>query len=335
MFGIGEKDSDGRQVRIGHRGRHLRASRTGGASLRAQAKAAGMRFTVNTKHGTRVSRRVAKGTNLALQGGAFRLRGRYGRGATKLNLSKSGASVSTKNRLGTFNWTAPRRSSAKVAGVQVRGKRAAQMQTVYLLATGIISLFGFILIAFRRMLHGFALVLDFLARLVAEVSLRAWSLARSGIQRLADRRARGKRDRQLAFQSGESERVEADTVSFAVLLFGAGIGNAAPQDRERGLMREALSDVCSGEGTEEGRCSDAEIDNTSAVLGGRDSETAMGELAERYARGADSAAILETFFRLDRLLARSGTRTKLQDELLDIYCERTGVSLEAVPHQRG
>ncbi|MFW5783249.1 MAG: DNA-binding protein, partial [Spirochaetota bacterium] len=133
MFNLGEKDAYGRQKRIEHRGKYLRASRTGGVSLRAQTKAAGLNVTANTKRGIRVSTRIARRTNIGLQNGRFILRGRYGRGRTKLNLSKSGASVSTRNALGSFNWTNPNRSSAKVMGVQMRGKKAANLQLIYML----------------------------------------------------------------------------------------------------------------------------------------------------------------------------------------------------------
>ena len=34
MFGLGHKDKDGKQVRIEHRGKYTRASRTGGVALR-------------------------------------------------------------------------------------------------------------------------------------------------------------------------------------------------------------------------------------------------------------------------------------------------------------
>ena len=126
MFNIGKTDEYGRQKRIEHRGKYLRASRTGGVSLRAQTKAAGLNVTGSTGRGIRVSTRAAKGTNVALQNGRFRLRGRYGKGPTKLNLSKSGASVSTRNALGTFNWINPNRSSAKIGGVQMREKKIAR-----------------------------------------------------------------------------------------------------------------------------------------------------------------------------------------------------------------
>ncbi len=131
FFGIGKKNDQGKQVRVEHRGRFLRASRTGGLSLRAQAKAAGLSLTANSRHGFRVSHTVGKNTQVALQNGRFVLRGRYGKGPTKLNLSKSGVTVSTRNALGTFNWIKPKRSSATLLGVQVRGQNALYLHAIY------------------------------------------------------------------------------------------------------------------------------------------------------------------------------------------------------------
>ena len=122
--------SDNRLKRIEYRGKYLRASRTGGVALRAQGKAAGINFTVNSKHGTRVSKRIAKGTNVGFQNGRFVLRGRYGKGPTKLNLSKSGVSVSSKTSVGTINWFKPKYSSAKIGGIQFRGDNALIIQGV-------------------------------------------------------------------------------------------------------------------------------------------------------------------------------------------------------------
>ena len=149
FFNIGEKDERGRQTRIEHRGRYLRASRTGGVALRAETKAAGLNLTGNTAHGFRVSTTPAKNTQLAFQNGRFILRGRYGRDPTKLNLSKTGLTVSTRNQLGTFNWIKPNRSSAKIAGVQVRGKNAVILQSVYLAFSAIGLLFQALLVGVR------------------------------------------------------------------------------------------------------------------------------------------------------------------------------------------
>ncbi|MDW3118603.1 MAG: hypothetical protein R8G60_13110 [Roseovarius pacificus] len=133
MFGIGKKDRNGKQVRIEHRGKYTRASRTGGASVRAQGKVGGVNLTANSKHGVRVSKKVAPGTRIALQRGRFQLLGRWSKGPLSLNLSKSGFSVSAKNKRGTYNFTNYRRSSFKFAGTQVRGKAAAEFHVWYMI----------------------------------------------------------------------------------------------------------------------------------------------------------------------------------------------------------
>lgn len=148
MLNIGKKDADGRQVRIEHRGRHLRASRTGGVSLRAQTRAAGVNLSANSRHGVRLSHSVGKGTNVFVQNGRIGVRGRYGKGPLKLNVSKSGATVSTKTGIGTLNLVRPGRSSVKVAGVQMRGKKAAQVQVIYL----VLQLIGLLLQALAQLL---------------------------------------------------------------------------------------------------------------------------------------------------------------------------------------
>ncbi|HKK18813.1 MAG TPA: hypothetical protein VJ952_09060, partial [Opitutales bacterium] len=137
-----EKDAEGRLKRIEYRGRHLRASRTGGVALRAQTKAAGINLTANTAHGARVSTRLAKGTQGAFQNGRFILRGRYGDGPIKLNLSKSGVSVSSKTDIGTINWFKPGYSSVKIGGVQVRGKKAVYLHLII----GIIQIIAYLLL---------------------------------------------------------------------------------------------------------------------------------------------------------------------------------------------
>ena len=76
MFGLGRKDKDGKQVRIEHRGKYTRASRTGGVALRAEKKLGPVNATANTSDGIRLSSRVAQGTRVALQNGKFRLIGR-------------------------------------------------------------------------------------------------------------------------------------------------------------------------------------------------------------------------------------------------------------------
>lgn len=137
FFNLGKKDQYGKQRRIEHRAKNLRISRTGGVALRTQVKAAGLIFTANSQHGLRVSTALGKGTQVALQNGRLVLRGRYGRGPTRLNLSKTGVSISTRNPIGTFNWIKPKRSSVKIAGVQLRGKNAANIQMIYMLSMAV------------------------------------------------------------------------------------------------------------------------------------------------------------------------------------------------------
>ena len=85
---------------------------------------------------------MARGTNVALQNGRFVLRGRYGKGPTKLNVSKSGVSISSKTSVGTINRFKPRYSSAKIAGIQVRGQNA-----VYINAFAALFQLAFILLS--------------------------------------------------------------------------------------------------------------------------------------------------------------------------------------------
>lgn len=143
MIGLGNKDEDGKQVRIEHRGEFTRASRTGGIAVRAEEKVGPLNLTANSSKGLRVSTRVANGTRMALQNGRFQLIGRWRAGPLGFNLSKTGVSASVKNRAGTFNFLKPQYSSFKFAGVQLRGKKAAQLQVIYMLITAAVVLLAF------------------------------------------------------------------------------------------------------------------------------------------------------------------------------------------------
>jgi hypothetical protein len=144
MFGLGKKDEDGKQVRIEHRGRYTRASRTGGVAVRAEQKVGPVNLTANSSKGVRASTRIANGTRVALQNGRFQLIGRWRAGPLGFNLSKTGVSASVKNKAGTFNFLKPQYSSFKFAGVQLRGKKAAQLQLIYMLimAAAVLAVFG-------------------------------------------------------------------------------------------------------------------------------------------------------------------------------------------------
>jgi hypothetical protein len=161
MFGFGKKDKDGKQVRIEHRGKHTRASRTGGVAVRAQEKVGPVNLTANSSAGLRASTRIANGARIALQNGRFQLIGRWRAGPLGLNLSKTGASASVKNGAGTFNFLKPQYSSFKFAGVQLRGKKAAQLQLIYasIMAAALLIVFGLRLLVFLIWLATFPVVL--------------------------------------------------------------------------------------------------------------------------------------------------------------------------------
>ena len=143
MIGLGKKDDDGKQVRIEHRGKYTRASRTGGVAVRAEEKVGPLNLTANSSKGLRASTRVANGTRMARQNGRFQLIGRWRAGPLGFNLSKTGVSASVKNKAGTFNFLKPQYSSFKFAGVQLRGKKAAQLQVIYMLITAAVVLLAF------------------------------------------------------------------------------------------------------------------------------------------------------------------------------------------------
>jgi hypothetical protein len=143
MFGFGKIDQDGKQVRIEHRGKYTRASRTGGVAVRAEEKVGPLNLTANSSKGLRASTRVANGTRVVLQNGRFQLIGRWRAGPLGFNLSKTGVSASVKNRAGTFNFLKPQYSSFKFAGVQLRGKKAAQLQVIYMLFIAAVVLLAF------------------------------------------------------------------------------------------------------------------------------------------------------------------------------------------------
>jgi len=144
MFGLGKKDEDGKQVRIEHRGKYTRASRTGGVYVRGEQKVGPVNLTTNSSKGLRASTRIANGARVAFQNGRFQLIGRWRAGPLGFNLSKSGVSASVKNKAGTFNFLKPQYSSFKFAGVQLRGKKAAQLQLVYMMimAVVVVMIFG-------------------------------------------------------------------------------------------------------------------------------------------------------------------------------------------------
>ena len=132
------------ELKTGTKKLNVRASRTGGVNVSTQPSRG---ITFNSKHGLRLSKSF-KGLNFALQGGNFRLRGRWQSSyGTNLNVSKSGISLSQKNSIGTFNISHPQRSSANIGGFQFRGKNAIHLHSLLFLYQSIVLLsrFGIIL----------------------------------------------------------------------------------------------------------------------------------------------------------------------------------------------
>ena len=143
----------------------VRASRTGGASVSVSPLRG---FTLNTKHGARVSK-TYKGLTLGLQNFNSVVRGRWStkKEGLNVNLSKSGLSVSAKNSLGTFNLKNPNRSSATFAVIQVRGKNAAW-----------IAGFGFILDLTIKILKISIVILQRVALISAWALVTLWDLCK-------------------------------------------------------------------------------------------------------------------------------------------------------------
>lgn len=296
--------------RIELRGEHLRASRTGGVSLRKQARLGQYNVTANTAHGVRLSRRIAKGTNLAMQNGQLRLRGRYGKGPTKLNLAKSGVSVSTRNALGTFNWTKPQYSSANVLGVNLRGRKAANMQLVFMLFQAVVLVFkvlAFLLVTVPPMLVALGgQVAEVCERVAARLRLRmqaAWLERTAAASRTA-----------LPALAGEELR---HALVYVVGYWGSGHDVEASNAK----LNDALPPG------EVGARLDAALDQ----LGTKDAKKAVlgmfAWLAARHVKQAPASEQAETLLRADELCLEAGGRTTIQDRMIAQFAQLANVAL--------
>ena len=294
-----KQSTDGRLQRIEYRGKHLRVSRTGGIALRTQTQAAGIHLTANSKHGLRASKRIAKSTQVAFQNGRFVLRGRYGNGPTKLNLSKSGVSVSTKTDLGTVNWFKPRYSSAKIAGIQVRGKNALYLHAVI----GILNLLAqFALLLFQLLVLALQLFY-WLAIKATRFTLRLWSTRHqsaisaaesSYLDRLADRDALWLKAALesifLELAQGHCWTVQNNTIDALHVELATWLADS-------GLPQPL------------------------------DLEVLFGCLAECYEVVTSEQACLELFFDLDATAVATGGRNTLQERLLAAYAGSCGIDV--------
>jgi len=292
-----EKGSDGRLKRIEYRGKYLRASRTGGVVLRAQARASGINFTANTNRGTRVSTRIAKGTQAAFQNGRFVLRGRYGEGPTKLNLSKSGVSVSSKTKIGTVNWFKPRYSSVKIGGVQVRGKKAAYIQLIFAL----LQLAAYLLLFLAQVV---ILLVQFLYWLGVQM-IRG---TKAAITTYEDRKLRPYEDQWMAALERLPAKDLEQALDFVVFDLGSGQTIEANQIETDPVRQEVagLLEAC-------------------PLKPHRELELMAACLASRYQETTDDETALEKFFQIDEQLSERTDRKQLQDRLLAAYAESCGI----------
>ena len=158
--------SDDSKVRV-------RASRTAGVNA-AYHPLRGL--TLSTKYGVRASK-TFKGLTLGVQGGNTVVRGRW---STKnqllnLNLSKSGFSLSSKSKYGTYNFTNPNRSSFKFGGIQLRGKKAAGPALFFTILTWISYLlsvlFNLLTFFFKISIYLIRLTIAFIPTLIDLVYL--------------------------------------------------------------------------------------------------------------------------------------------------------------------
>lgn len=321
---LGKKDRRGRQARVGHHGKNLRISRTGGVSLRHAVRVGKIGLSANSRHGLRLSSALGRGTQVATQNGRFILRGRYGKGPVKFNLSKSGLSASLASEFGRLNLTRPGRSSAKLFGVQVRGRNAATINAVALLAAGLIAVIQLAAIALMLAFKGLVWLFSALFEAIRELVWRM-RMARSNRVFMA---------RYVELQ-GYTDGLDADLVS-------------DDASRLRLLAHWLLL-----HGTDDPHRLSAQLQEVGAGLRSERQRTALQALAEPIELGAETTAnmdlergrvwcllaarllfknkapeaILELFLALDDLCLALGEKTEDQEELLALIAETGEVRL--------
>ena len=299
-----EKGPDGRLKRIEYRGKYLRASRTGGIALRAQTKLSGVHLTANSQHGLRASARVAKGTQVAFQNGRFILRGRYGRGPTKLNLSKSGVSVSSKTEIGTINWFKPRYSSAKIGGIQVRGKNALYLHALLAVVQLIVVLTLFVVQALVLALQ----VVYWLTVTLMQLAQRGWAMRQAKAIQAVEKKWLE------AFSTKEDTWLH-ESLKWCFLHLGQGGAWELQPNSNNQIADELVTYLAA-----------SPLPQTLNL------EILFGCLAETYERTAGEEACLELFFDLDNAAVASGGRNQLQERLLAAYAGCCGIDVTDSQH---
>ena len=318
------KDKDGRLKRIEYRGKYLRESRTGGVSLRAQTKLAGLNLTANTQHGFRVSTRVARGTNVALQNGRFVLRGRYGKGPTKLNVSKSGVSISSKTSVGTINWFKPRYSSAKIAGIQVRGQNA-----VYINAFAALFQLAFILLSVTLQLLAWLIQVLVWGSMRLFEAMDEWRISRkvARLQRV---------ERAWVSAMKEHDRTTIFAALTHILFHVATNQEEPPPNFMESLFADEWAAVLEVDHNQAHakECEQSALAVTRELLteGGLPPalmlQASFGSLVSLLAARVSDNVLLETFFVFDETIVEKGTRNQLQESLLAVFGHVAGIETD-------
>jgi len=153
----------------------VRASRTSGLNA-AFHPFRGLTF--NTKHGLRASK-TFKGLTLGFQRGNSVVRGRWSstNGLMNLNLSKSGFSLSSKSKYGTYNFTNPNRSSFKFGGIQLRGKNAkglAFIATIFTLIPVLLKAIIMLPIVLFRLIEFIYFVSILIIKVIINIFIILW-----------------------------------------------------------------------------------------------------------------------------------------------------------------
>lgn len=329
---LGNKDRRGRQARIGHYGRNLRISRTGGVSLRHAVRAGRVGMSVNSRHGLRLSSALGRGTQVATQNGRFILRGRYGKGPVKFNLSKSGVSASLASDVGRLNLTHPGRSSAKLFGVQLRGQKAASINAIVLIGTAIVAVIQ--MAAVLLVLAGKT------ALWLVAALLEGWQ---RGIARWQEMQAN------RAFQTRYTELLDCTAALDSGHL---------PDEASRLRL---LGHAAASSGSLQGEKLRMHLQAIGSSLRSKRRATALASLAEPISLGSESSDnmdpdrllawcllaarclfdqapeddILERFLALDDLCLAMGDKTEAQEELLGLIAEVGGLRLTASNTEAG
>ena len=327
FLNLGDKDEHGQQKRVEHHGKHLRVSRTGGASLRAQAKAAGLNLTANSQHGVRVSSSVGKNTQIAMQNGRFVLRGRYGKGPTKVNLSKSGITLSTHNQLGSFNWIKPNRSSAKMFGVQIRGKNAAAAQVFFMFFTLMFEVVRAATQVLLTILSWVWALLGALWRLLSMTPYAMQQVMRSWRNRSIRRAQRRLPD---AIQSTIGSWNNNQLINAATLVFLAWGRGKAPREVLPFLQQasQASTPIENSEAETVSQALNAWQRSAPRTNLPRYLLAIVGLLGQKTAQALDSSYLPELLLEIDDLILEQGPKTRFQEQMLEVFGDAAGLRLE-------